>query len=767
MASDPTLVVVRQATETPDGWVVVFSALLDRGEVLSALGIARDGTPQGGTTELQRTSDHIAWMNVLPLARGALCVWAEETAAGGANILVDALDPTGKPRGVPMRVARGIGRWLAVSSEGKAALALVAQDASPPTLSWQPLDADGHPEGSPRSFGAAYVGSDVDAAPFRGGWVLGWTDRAHEDSQVVLASVDKLGNVRGPQRAFDGRGASSLIALASDGERAALAWAEPSHRSGDTQPVLFGTVSVDGTSPATVRPAGALDLGSAGPIELAPSPSGFALLAPARACWKEQAHAGCSGPIVPTFVHFGPALEPTQSEPLFVGDPRQPATLGWGLSCGADDRCMAFAAASETPTPVSVVDLPTRVSPFATPSVARPPADAPRLVAARTVATGTAFADLAASRLGDKTLVATLTNESQSTRRRRERPSGSVSVFSVDDDGQAAVEPRVLFSGASSVGGVSIAAGAQPTDGALLAWIFRGNGGDEVRLAHLTASARLSETLRLAPADGDASRVAVGWAGDGWLVVWVDGKAGGGQIHAAKIGRQLQHPARTERVTRTAVGPTDLALVIRDDIAWVAWSDARESPREGLGDIYATVIRTKDGAGLGSEVRVMASARHSRSPSLATRGRAGAFVAWIEDAPAGVEANALPMIACLDDEANVACPPAELPLAGAGQAASVELASAAGGVRAIIARSGGGGITLDGFQVGAGGAPLTSPWPLVDLDAPASFDVSFAVAGDAIFYADVTPSPGKRRIGRAQIAWSVTGSVTGSAPGKP
>jgi hypothetical protein len=754
--------VVRPASEKPKGWTLVWSASLDRGEVLTALGVSTDGSPKAASTDIYRTSDHVVWLDVLPMATGALSVWAEETGAGNANILVVALDAAGKPRGIPMRVARGVRRWQAVSAGNLAGIALVTRDSDPDhdtrggsTLSWQPLDRDGRPAGDtvPLAKGTS-VGSDVEVVPFRGGWLLAWTDLAHEDPQAMLATIDAGGRAHGPSSAFDTGGASILSALASDGKQAAMAWTEPHRRQGDTQVLGVGMVSPDGGSIA--KAVAAFEIGLASPPELVATDTGFALLVPARACWAESANRSCGGPLAPTFIRFGSGLEPLQTEPLLVGDPKRPATVGWGLSCAGADRCFALAAASEAPTPVFSVDLPARSSPFATPAVSPPPADAPRLANVRTVASGASVEDLAAARLGDKTFVATLTAEVDGKRARRAHAGATLSTFLVDDGGTSLAEPKRLSTRAASIGGVAVAPGGDASDGAIVAWISGTKANGEVRLSQVSQAGRLVRSLRLGPADGDASRVAVAWAGDGWLVAWVDGRKGGGQVVATKIGRQLQHTARNERVTRASVGPADIALAVRGDIAWVAWSDARESPREGIADIYAMTLHASDATRASDEARVLATARHSRSPALAPVSDTRALVAWIEDAPAGVDALAAAMIGCLDRKASVVCPPVELRQAGAGQPISIELAASRGEVHAVVARSGlgGGGVTLDGVRLGAGGAPLAPPWPLVVLDTPASVDVSLAITGDSVVYADVVPGPGQRRIRRAEITWS-------------
>ncbi len=777
----PDLMVVRRAAEASRGWSVAWSALLDRGEVLSVLGVAADGSPKGAPTEIHRTSDHVVWLDLLPTPRGALVVWAEEMPSGSANVLVDALDPAGKPRGVPMRVARGVRRWQATSAGKSIGLALVAYDSersiassasnrSPSSggeLTWQALDEDGRPVGDGlRLAKDASVGSDVDVVPFGGGWLLAWTDLSNEDPQVMLATIDAKAQVRGPSAAFEAGGASILTALASSMGRAAMAWTEPHRRQGETQVLGIGIVSPDGTSIA--KPVAAFEIGLGSPPELVSTDASFALLAPARACWAESASRLCSGPFAPTFIRFGPGLDPIQSEPLLVGDPKRPASIGWGLSCGVGDRCIALAASGETPTPVFSVNLPPRTSPFATPRVPPPPADSPHLGNVRTVAAGTHLEDLAATRLGDKTFVAALAAEVDGKRSKRRHTGSTISTFTIEDDGGSLAEPKRISTRAESIGGVSVASGGNPSDGAIVAWISgatsetRSTG--EVRLAQVSESGRVLRSVHLGSADGDASRIALAWAGDGWLVAWVDGRDGGGQVYATKVGRELQRAARNERVTHAAVGAADIALAVRNDIAWIAWGDARESPREGIADIYATTLHVSDASPAGEETRVLATARHSRSPVLATVSDSRALIAWIEDAPSGVDELAVGMIGSLDRRATVVRAPVELPLAGPGQPASITLASADGEVHAVVARSGiGGGTTLDGIRLGNSGAPVAPPWPLVVLDAPASVSVSLAQAGSGIVYSDVVPGPGQRRIRRAEIAWKPMSSNLGGS----
>ena len=90
------------------------------------------------------------------------------------------------------------------------------------------------------------------------------------------------------------------------------------------------------------------------------------------------------------------------------------------------------------------------------------------------------------------------------------------------------------------MGGVAIAAGGKPEDGAAVAWVARDGsdpaGAPLARRPHRTAH----DELQLTTTKGDASDVAIAWAGDGWLVAWVDSRDGNGEVYASKVDRDLK-----------------------------------------------------------------------------------------------------------------------------------------------------------------------------------------------------------------------------------
>lgn len=759
---EATSLVVRPTGATHAGWLVAWTALLDRGESLSVLGVAPDGSTRGSPYDVQRTVDHVKWADVVPSATGGMSVWAEETPAGDANMLAAPVDEDGKPRGLPVRIARGVLGWAAARDGDGVALALVGPPADASagaaagasSVSLVHLDPDGRPRAAPVTIAArTNVSGDIDLLPANGGWLLGWTDRGGEDAQVMLATVDASGHVSGPKRALESVGGAALVGIAAGPAGLALAWQEPRGRARAMRPVHLAAVTLEGPG---AQPVSSLDVASAPLPELVATDGGFGVLATAHACTVDEGPS-CKGPLSPTFVRVDARLQPTQAEPLLLGKERMPASMGWNLRCLAD-TCIALAADSSSPTGVLTMTLAPRAAPFAAPSMPAPPADAPRVTGIVTVASGQPFADLATAAVGDRTYVATITSAVDAVLpRRKHRASpeagATVSVRAFDRDGLPTGPAASLTSRALSAGGVAVAPAGRVEDGAAVAWVGRDGGDAQVHVARMDKRGHRANEVQLTTAKGDASDVAIAWAGDGWLVAWVDTRDGNGEVYATKVARDLQRVAREERITNAPGDAADVSLVVRGDTAWLAWSDPRESPTEGIGDIYATTLRTHDAKRASDEVRVLATAAHSRSPRLALAGD-GALVAWIEDPPTGVDAPGTAEIVRLDGAAHAVGAGQRLPLAGPGSPATLVLESAGEGVRAFAARSSGQDVTIDAVALRADGTAASPPWALVDLDAPSSFDVALSVTGDAVFFDDIGAAPADHRIRRASFAWA-------------
>jgi hypothetical protein len=795
---EATSLVVRASGTGHSGWLAAYSTLLDRGESLAMVGLTPDGKARGKPMDIQRTGDHVKWVDIVPTTRGAVCVWAEETPAGEANMLTVSVDRDGKPRNMPMRVARGVVGWAAAGTDDSVGLALVTAssesstpaaasprsaerpDATAGSLAWLRLDAEGRPLGAPVNVAPrSMVSGDVDVAAAREGVLLAWNDRSGEDPHVAMALVEKSGRVRGPVRALEALGGSMLAGLAAGEAGALLAWEEPRGRARPLRALHLASVTT--ADALSAQPMASLQVAASPAPELAATRDGFALVASTRECGGPGSVGPCRGPLQPTFVRFDSHLAPVQAEPMFVGDPPQHSGMAWGLLCVAEP-CVALAASAEAPTPIYTVELARRASPFAPPVMPPPPSAAPILTGLSTVASGKPYADVVAAQLERTTFVASMALGPAAAggsrdRGRTARATASVTLQRIDAAGQALPTPATVTSRALPVGGLALSAGERSEDGVALGWVARDEGGSShVHLARFDADGRSRGGLgdvRLTAARGDASDVALAWAGDGWLVAWVDSREGNGEVYATRVDRSLRRLSPDERVTRAPGDAGDLSLSVAGDLAWLAWSDARESPREGVADIYVTTLNAHDARRSGDETRVLATAGHSRSPAVAATDD-GAIVAWIEDAPPGVDAPGAAMAARVDARARVIGAPSRIELAAEGKPSTLALELAPAGrapgaadrdrgVRAVIARTWLDEVTLDATWLASRpDEPVAPAWPLVDLDAPGSFDVALALAGDAILFDDVgvtTPGTaassgtGAHRVRRAAVEW--------------
>jgi hypothetical protein len=761
-----TQLVVRPRGRPGGGWLVGWSSLLDRGEALSVLSVDTHGAPRADPVEIERTSDHLAWFDFSPGPRGTLCTWAEETSAATANVLAVGLGVDAKPVGVPARVAQGVARWAVLSGAAGTGLALADAGGKGASgrLTWATLDPDGHLQGTPVPIGSGpTVGSDIEGGAAGDGWLVAWTDRAGMESQVAVARLDSARRVEGPARPFESVGSSSLVGTASGPHGTLVAWESPRATAHPFRELHLSMVA--GDKGLLAQPAGSMEIASKVTPELVATDDGYALLASARVCLAGKGTPGCTGPLAPTFVRFGSALEPLQTEPILLGESRAPAAIAWGLRCSSD-RCTVLAATGDTPTEVYVVDLAQRASPFAAPLEAPPPADAPRVTSVRAVASGEAFVDVAAARLGNTTLLATLSLPQGSGEREARRAAtagGTAALRVLDVAGQPTGVPTIVSSRATPTGGIAIAPAARAEDGAAIAWVKPDGGVPQVHLAHVDKAGRRTREMQLTSSRVDTSTVSIATVDDGWLVAWVDGRHGSGEVYATKVDFRLDRSAKDERITSAPGDAADVMLAVPagDDhpVAWLAWSDPRESPSEGLGDIYVTQIRARDAHRSADEVRVLATAAHSRSPRLiAFRDAAngpGAVVAWLEDAPAGLEGPAAVLVARLDATGHVMASPNRMPLPPDCRPSDVALGrdEARGAIRAIVSCGSGGAVTLDAARLGNDAAVTAGPTMLLDLEAPAAFETGLALVGDALFFTDYGGGPADHRVRRAVIDW--------------
>ena len=779
--ADATTLVLRPTGGSAAGFLAAWTALTDRGEALTVVGIGDDGVPRGAPTELARSVDDVVWVDVVPTPRGAICVWAEETRGGDANVLAVALDPDGKMRGVPSRIARNVTGWQVTATRDGAALALVSLDAAGKkkahggALTWLRLDSEAHPIGAAIPVTAKPSASgDVDVVRLGDRFLLAWTDRVGNDPELAVSTITDDGKVETPRHPLDPMSGSSLVALAAGRAGAVIAWDEPSKRGRATRQVHLAHLDANGALDGRNV---ALEVQGRGVPEVVATDSGFAVVASARVCEKAGATTdskGAGGPAVsardsapdsetcseagaPTFLRTDANLVVVQTEPLLLGEDREAASMAWGLGCAAE-RCTVLTATG-APARIQSVDLPSRVSLYAAPVLALPPADAPRIGMVTTLASGEPFADLAVATVAGATLVATVTSALDGASgslapKKGEKEGATLAIRVLDAKGALQATPSVLSTRALSIGGVAIAAGGAPDDGAAVAWVARESGDPQVHVTRIDRRGKRTNDVQLTTAKGDAADVAIAWSAGGWIVSWVDWRNGNGEVYATKIGTDLARTAREERITDAPGDASDVTLFAKGDALWLAWADPRESPKDGFADIYVAELGGRDAKRKTDEVRLLASAAHSRSPSLAPSGE-GLVVAWIEEAPLGADAASSvahgAMLATLDARGHLREPPLKLRGAGDGFPTAITLDPFATGVRAVIARSTKEQMSFDTMELG--GLPIPRTFPLFTLDGPPSMDVSMTLLDGVLYFNDDGPAPGDRRARRATISF--------------
>ncbi|HEY1958709.1 MAG TPA: hypothetical protein VGH28_24000 [Polyangiaceae bacterium] len=728
-APDTSTLVVRRVDA---GYLVAWTSLTDRGESLSLVGVGDDGAPRARAIELSRTTGHIVWVETVKTSRGAVCVWADEGPTGGADVLAQALDASGRPRGVPSRVSRGASSWQAVANGEGIALGVVSSGE----LAVIGLDADARVVSGPTPI-ARNVGADMDfVATPKGALVFAWTDRSRMDPALVVAGVDPQRKPIAPHDAIPDVGSSSLVAIQPGASGALLLWENAHKRDRVRRPVRIAEIA-DASSPVVTRTT--LELSGGGVVEARARGDGYGLLVWARAC---DTSGACAQGAAPTFVRLDASLSVAQSEALVQGPP---VSLAWSLDCGKDS-CLALAATPDAPTTVYAVDLSERPSPSAAPVQKPLPEDAPRLVTASTLASGAQIADVASVRVGATTLVASLVSELDEKSR---EPRASLRVVPIANGKPGAAV--TLTTHALQTGGIAMTSSGKD---ALVAYVVKDGSSARVHVARLDDHGVKRGEATLG-GRGDASDVSITSVSGGSVVAWVDTRDGNGEVYATKLDASLS-PGRETRITSAPGDATDTALVAIGSSVILAWADPRESPRDGFADIYAVALSPRDAHPLAREERILSTAAHSRSPVLA-KTTGGAALAWIEEAPVGAASQEArgAMFALLDEKAHPVREPAKLQLRDEGVVTAITLDAGDSGrlVHAIAARSAHDELSLDAVRIPIDEGGAVDSYPLLVLDGPSSMDEALALHGDELLFSDDGPDASDARLRRAALDW--------------
>jgi hypothetical protein len=379
------------------------------------------------------------------------------------------------------------------------------------------------------------------------------------------------------------------------------------------------------------------------------------------------------------------------------------------------------------------------------------------VLAVDTLASADLYSELAVGIVKGTPLLAAITTESAAS---GDGKRGATVTASPLDVAGAAHGPAVMLTHrALPEGGVSVAS-AEGLDGGAVAWVGRENGHAAVHVTRIDGTGKRTNDVQLTTAAGDASDVALAWASGGWVVAWVDTRDGNGEVYATKVDPSLRRIAREVRLTNAPGDASDVTVLAqagRDGpVVWVAWADPRESPKDGIADIYATHLHGTDATPFGPETPVLATVPHSRSPALAAgEGTAGPAIAWIEEAPAGADPSGASvygaMIGALDAEGRMLGDPLRVRGAGEGFPTSVALERTGALLHVVLTRSTRDDMFLDAMTLTPGAAPR--PFALFGLEGPPSMDVALAVVGDGVYFNDQSEGSTEGRIRRATVQW--------------
>ena len=209
-------------------------------------------------------------------------------------------------------------------------------------------------------------------------------------------------------------------------------------------------------------------------------------------------------------------------------------------------------------------------------------------------------------------------------------------------------KPVLIAKNAVSEGGVAIATAPAQSGKkaeAALAWVARERNEAQVFVTRLGPEGEklgqkgvttVSRKGGKGKTPSDASDVAVAYAGgegsggDGWITAWVDTRDGNPEIYVAKLDRSLGKTVPDQRLTSAPGDSVEPQLVVRGKDVFLVWSDARGNPDEGSGDIYLARLDAATLKKTGPEVRLFASATHSRTPQILPVEK-GFVVSWIEE----------------------------------------------------------------------------------------------------------------------------------------
>lgn len=739
---------------------------------LQAVVLRADGTPVRDPIAIVDGVRPVLWAEAIPVRDGFITLWAEQNK-GRARLLARKLSATGTLDSEVSVVEEEALAWQAEAIPSGAAVAVTRAGTDATSLGRVALrlvGADARPTGEAIALTDQPTAQlDVDLARVGDSLQIAWTDRRETDSRVWIAVTDLKGALRGPAHGvLPPRGDQALIDLVPPANptsaKSLLIIDELPHAQQESSDASLALIDEQGaavgiTSHLTVAADSLADLAATG------VPNGFIVLSRSRDC---SAAEDTSEPLfVPWFLRFGADQAVAVGSPLrLVKGPNGTPPAAWAPGC-IGSACYAIGADTGNPATVVTIRLQDRPAGCALPL--RPSTDAhgARLVLTRAVhSSEEPMSGVAGTNLGSSSLVAWVTHHvtAPGTPERKAPPGtpgdpskpleAEVGVRAFAASGEPVAAHAIVSLRAYSAGGVALSPGGTPTSEACLAWVARDNGDPQVFLTKIGQDGSRKAQRMLTRAKGDASDVAIERVKNGWVVAWVDGRDGNGEVYAMRVDDLLRPAGPEVRVTNAPGDASEVSLVAVGNDVIATYSDARAAPDGGVGNPYFRRLNATTLAPVGEERRLARSQLHARAPKLVRVGD-GLIAFWLEVGVPGASADS-------QDHPGVHIVQIE-PASGQAMFAPTIMVPERGEATGFTVQCDDARCTGT-MSADSGTSPqlLMFTWSpitksatvahIANLGGPPGMDVAAAVLGTTLFYGDVGVA-GDNRLRRATVQW--------------
>ena len=764
-----------------DGYVLTWAERQDGRTKIATLPLEATGAARGARANVTEISDEVSWVDVMPREGGALVLW--ETSQGSRyDVSAIALDAKGAAASPAAPLLTGVLGWHAAPGGGALAVVLPASTKAAADdggmvqtgkVALVPLDASGKPKPAIEISAGATAEPDVVIAEVAGKWVLAWTDVREIDAAVWTAALDKTGAITAAaKRATPPTGEQALVAAVGaetgGGQvgRGLLAWEDVLNAPPESRQIHLATLGADGS---IGKERATMAFHAAGtPPDLAVDATGFAAVTLAPA-WQGGAPPE-EAPVWPTFVRFGPDLSVLSAEPVrtaALGSDGVPYMVH-GLSCRDASGCTTLASGGQAPPKVAVVSLASRKTEWYSPARRDPDDAPPRASALSALYSGEQIGRVAVTPLSTGGHLAAWVSyfpEGPPAERLKKSGEAELALVVAAPGAVGAPTPIQLSKKAVSVGGVAMAAAPGDAKEIAIAWVAREKGESQVYVTKVDETGKKLTQKKLtvmprakkAAVPSEASDVAIAWSSaegaEGWVVSWVDTRDGNAEVYAARLDRALTKVGPDHRLTDAPGDAAEIHLLPRGNNLLVAWSDARNEPEEGRGDIYVARVEVKGLTKLGPETRLAGTPTHSRSPQLTVSPAGTVWASWIEDAGDNADAGGAVRFAVLDEKGAATT---TTTLAGGPNRTIVSAAIACGDktCRGVVAKSTGDALLLDGFTLSPAAQPLPGK-TLLTLPGAGAVDISpmFADRAATSLFFGADAASGTGRVRHMKIDW--------------